>query len=329
MSKLMTLLMVFEALQSGRLSMEDTFRVSDKAWAMGGSKMFVRAGDDIRIEDLVRGVIVHSGNDASVVLAEGLAGSEAAFADRMTRRGRELGLSASVFANSTGWPHPEHRMSARDLVILAAHMIDAFPEYYPYFAETVFTWDGIEQENRNPLLGIGIGADGLKTGHTEEAGYGLVASAARDGRRVTMMITGLPTTRSRLLEAERLINWAFREFHAETLYEEGAEIALADVWVGASGTVPLVPERAAEIVVPFESRSDLTAHVVYEGPVAAPIAAGQPIGELLVEIPDFPEQRIQLVAGADVAEGSFLRRFVASARILGGRLVTATRELIN
>ncbi|MEO0388350.1 MAG: D-alanyl-D-alanine carboxypeptidase family protein [Pseudomonadota bacterium] len=329
MSKLMTLLMVFEALQSGRLMLSDTFRVSEKAWAMGGSKMFLREGEDVSVEDLIRGVIVQSGNDACVVIAEGLAGSEAAFADRMTRRARELGMTASVFVNATGWPHPDHVMPSRDLVLLAAHMIDTYPEYYAYFAETEFSWDGIDQRNRNPLLGLGLGADGLKTGHTEEAGFGLVASAMRDGRRVTMMVTGLPTSRARLVESERLINWAFREFYATTLFKAGEPIAAADVWVGAEATVDLVAAEDIEVVIPFEAEGKIATHVVYDGPVAAPIAAAAPIGELVVEIPGLGQQRVPLEAGAAVGEGGFLAKFTASAQILGGRLLTTAAEMID
>ncbi len=329
MSKLMTLLMVFEALQSGRLMLSDTLRVTEKAWQMGGSKMFLRAGEDVSIENLIRGVIVHSGNDACVVLAEGLAGSEAAFSDRMTRRARELGMSASVFANSTGWPHPEHRMSAEDLVTLTTYLINQFPEYYPYFAETTFTWDGIEQDNRNPLLGLDLGADGLKTGHTEEAGYGLVGSAERDGRRVTFMLTGLNSTGSRLLESEKLLNWAFREFFTETLYEANEAVTTADVWIGAAETVELVAAEPVEIIVPYTQRNNVEARVIYDGPVAAPIEAGQIIGELVVSVPELGEQRISLQAAVAVEEGGFLQRFTASAQILGSKLLATASEMIN
>ncbi len=329
MSKLMTLAMLFEALQSGRLTLTDTFRVSTKAWQMGGSKMFLREGDEVTVQDLIRGVIVQSGNDACVVIAEGLAGSEVAFADRMTKRGRELGMMNSVFANSTGWPHPEHRMSAEDLVILASHLINQYPEYYPYFAEQTFTWDGIEQDNRNPLLTLDVGADGLKTGHTEEAGYGLVGSAERDGRRITFMLTGLDSARSRLVESERLVNWAFREFYTRTLFKENAPVSTADVWIGAEKTVALVAAEDINIVVPFAERDKVTAKVKYTGPVTAPISKGQQLAELIVEIPEIGAQRIPLVAGDAVEPGSFTTRFVASARILTGRLFVAAGEMIN
>ncbi|MEO1919472.1 MAG: D-alanyl-D-alanine carboxypeptidase family protein [Paracoccaceae bacterium] len=217
MSKLMTLNMIFEALDAGRLTLEDTFRVSNKASQKGGSKMFVREGARVRIEDLIRGVIVQSGNDACIVLAEGLAGTEDAFAKRMTQRARELGMENSNFVNSTGWPDPGHEMSAEDLVFLAGRLIEKFPQYYTYFTEKTFTWENIVQNNRNPLLTLGIGADGLKTGYTAEAGYGLVGSAVSGGRRIIFMVGGLDSALTRSSEAERIARWAFREFEMKTL----------------------------------------------------------------------------------------------------------------
>ncbi len=319
MSKLMTLFMVFEALQDGRLSLDDTFRVSVKAWQMGGSKMFLREGEEVRIEDLIRGVIVHSGNDACVVLAEGLAGSERAFGQRMTQRARELGMMDSTFTNSTGWPAPDHRMSARDLVTLARLIIDRFPEYYPYFAEQTFTWDGIEQSNRNPLLGLGLGADGLKTGHTEEAGYGLVGSAELDGRRITFMLTGLDSSQQRLNESERLLNWGFRDFAVEELFPADTAIASADVWLGAQKTVGLVAAEPVEAVIPWTERGNVEIWVEYDGPVEAPLSAGQQIAELVISVPTLSERRVPLLAATDVAEGGFVTRFTAAAGMLAGR----------
>ena len=319
MSKLMTLYMLFEALDDGRLSLDDTFRVSTKAWQMGGSKMFLREGQDVRIEDLIRGVIVQSGNDACVVIAEGLAGSEAAFADRMTKRARELGMLDSMFANSTGWPHPDHRMSAEDLVRVATLLIERFPQYYPYFAETTFTWDSIEQDNRNPLLGLDIGADGLKTGHTEEAGYGLVGSAERDGRRVTFMVTGLDTTRARLVETERLVNWAFREFATKEVFAPGTPLATARVWMGAERSVDLVAEEGITAILPWADRDSIEAWVEYSGPIEAPILAGQNVAELVLLVPEVGETRYPLSAASDVPRGGFVTKLEASARILAAR----------
>ncbi len=329
MSKLMTLYLVFEALQDGRLSLTETVRVSEKAWKMGGSKMFLKAGEEVSIENLIRGVIVQSGNDACVVLAEGIAGSEAEFADRMTRRARDMGMSASTFANATGWPHPDQRMSAQDLVTLATALITEFPEYYPYFSETSFVWDGIDQDNRNPLLALDIGADGLKTGHTDEAGYGLVGSAIRDGRRVTFMLTGLASTRDRLLESENITNWAFREFYTRRLFEADTKVAEADVWLGEAETVELVAAEPIDVLLAYEDRDKLTMSVVYSGPLEAPIGKGDKVAELVIDAPTLGVTRVPLVAANAVAEGGFVKRVRASASILTSKLMVAAGDLIN
>lgn len=316
MSKLMTLNMVFEALQQGRLSLDEKFRVSVKAWKKGGSKMFVREGDRIRIEDLIRGVIIHSGNDACVVLAEGLAGSEDAFAKNMTERAKELGMEHSTFINSTGWPHPDHRMSARDLIFLTKRMVEAFPEYYHYFAETEFTWDKVTQKNRNPLLYLDIGADGLKTGHTEEAGYGLTGSAKRGERRIAFIITGLDSARARSVEAERLTTWAFREFKTGKIANAGQIVGEAEVWIGAADTVPLAPKNDVIATAPFGGLDQMQVTVRYDGPIEAPIALGQPIAELIVEAPDMPPVSTPLVAAAAVDRGGLISRVNAAVMTL-------------
>jgi len=316
MSKLMTLNMVFEALQQGRLSLDEKFRVSVKAWKMGGSKMFVREGDRIRIEDLIRGVIIHSGNDACVVLAEGLAGSEDAFAKRMTDRALELGMKNSTFANATGWPHPKHRMSARDLIFLSQRMIEEFPEYYHYFAETDFTWDKIKQNNRNPLLYLDIGADGLKTGHTEEAGYGLVGSAIRGDRRIAFIISGLDSSKSRSVESERLTTWAFREFKTGKIANAGQIVGEAEVWIGDADTVPLAPKDDVIATAPFGELDKMKVTVRYDGPIEAPIALGQPIAELIVESPGLPAVSTPLVAAAAVERGGLISRVTAAVTTL-------------
>ncbi len=316
MSKLMTLNMVFEALQQGRLSLDEKFRVSVKAWKMGGSKMFVREGDRIRIEDLIRGVIIHSGNDACVVLAEGLAGSEDAFAKRMTDRALELGMKNSTFANATGWPHPNHRMSARDLIFLSQRMIEEFPEYYHYFAETDFTWDKVKQNNRNPLLYLDIGADGLKTGHTEEAGYGLVGSAIRGDRRIAFIISGLDSSKSRSVESERLTTWAFREFKTGKIANAGQIVGEAEVWIGDADTVPLAPKDDVIATAPFGELDKMKVTVRYDGPIEAPIALGQPIAELIVESPGLPAVSTPLVAAAAVERGGLISRVTAALTTL-------------
>lgn len=316
MSKLMTLFMVFEALEQGRISMEDKFRTSKRASSMGGSKMFIREGELVSIENLIRGVIVQSGNDAAVALAEALAGTEEVFAERMTSRGAEIGLTNSVFANATGWPDPRHRMSARDLVTLSTRMIADFPQFYPMFIEQEFTWDKVTQKNRNPLLYLGIGADGLKTGHTEEAGYGLVASAVRGERRVVMVITGLASKNERRHEAERLINWAFRAFETRRLYAKGDDLTEAPVWIGSSSTVTLTPERDVTITAPYGSLDKAALKIRFEGPVPAPIEAGQAIGFIEIDVPDLPVVKVPLLAKHGVEEGGFVTRVQAAGELL-------------
>ena len=316
MSKLMTLNMVFEALESGMLSLEDEFRTSTRASKMGGSRMFLREGGLVSIQDLLRGVIVQSGNDAAVALAEAMTGTEEAFAALMNERAAELGMSNSTFANATGWPHPDHRMSARDLAILAQRLIAQFPEHYPMFAETEFTWDDVTQQNRNPVLGLGIGADGLKTGHTEEAGYGLVASARRGERRVVLVITGLDGPGSRKQEAERLINWAFRAFETRKLFAAGETITDAPVWIGTAPVVPLTPSRDVIATAPFGKLDEARASVEYKGPVPAPIEAGAVLGHLVVRVADLPPVRIELQAAESVGEGGFLVRVQSAAELL-------------
>jgi D-alanyl-D-alanine carboxypeptidase (penicillin-binding protein 5/6) len=312
----MTLNMVFEALHEGRLSLDDRFPVSEKAWRMGGSKMFLREGESVRIEDLIRGVVVLSGNDACIVLAEGLAGSEEAFADLMNARARELGLTHSHFENATGWPDPGHEMSVRDLAQLAARIVTEFPEYHGFFSIMEFTWSDITQKNRNPLLYLDIGADGMKTGHTEASGYGLTATAERDGRRIVAVMNGLESARQRAVEAEKLVNWAYRDFTTGLLYAAGETVAEAEVWIGEADRVALAPEADLYVTTPFASADGLTATVRYDGPVPAPIAAGQRIGELVVAAPDMEPMTFPLVAAEAVAEGGVVARVTAGARLL-------------
>ncbi len=312
MSKLMTAYMVFERLREGSLSLDDTLPVSERAWRKGGSKMFVEVGSRVAVGDLLQGVIVQSGNDACIVLAEGLAGSEEAFAERMTRRGRELGLTQSTFMNASGWPDPRHLMSVRDLATLARRIIEDFPEYYPYYSQQEFTYNGIKQRNRNPLLYAGVGADGLKTGYTEDAGYSLTASAERDGRRLIMVIAGLSSAAERGREAERLLEYGFREFSVLPLFTAGETIEQAEVWLGDRSTVPLVPEEDVTITLSREDRRNLQVKVVYDSPVPAPVAAGTRIGELVITAPGIEPRTVALLAGAD-ADGASLYGRMTSA----------------
>ncbi len=323
MSKLMTIDLVFEALENGRVALDDTFRISEKAAAMGGSKMFVRSGEVVSVENLLRGVIIQSGNDAAVALAEAISGTEEAFAALMNQRAAEIGLSNSHFTNATGWPDPAHVMSPRDLATLAERIIEHYPEHYGMFAEREFTWDGITQQNRNPLLGGEFPADGLKTGHTEEAGYGLVASAERDGRRIVLVLTGLESMAQRSQEAERLMSWAFRAFTTARLYTAGEKLAEAEVWVGSDGGVALAPARDVVVTVPYGllDKAAVTLHI--PEPVEAPVAAGQEVGRIEIALPDVAPVSVPLVAMGAVERGGVLPRLKAGARLLIDRVLAA------
>jgi len=320
MSKIMTTYMVFERLKDGRISLDDELPVSEKAWRKGGSKMFVEVGKMVRVEDLLRGVIVQSGNDACIVLAEGLSGTEEAFAAEMTRKGHEIGLTGSSFANATGWPDPNQRMTARDLATLAARIIKDFPEYYGYYSEKEFTFAGIRQSNRNPLLYKSFGADGLKTGHTEEAGYGLTASALQGDRRVILVLNGLKSQKARSEESARLIGWAFREFGNYKLFEAGETVDEAGVWLGVDPTVPLITEQDLTITLSRKARLDMEVKVVYDGPIPAPLEIGQQVAMLIVAAPGEETIEVPLVAGAAVEQLGFFGRITAAVKhlIFGG-----------
>ncbi|MGG7644231.1 D-alanyl-D-alanine carboxypeptidase family protein [Rhodovulum sp. YNF3179] len=324
MSKLMTLNMLFEALADGRVTLETEFRVSARAAAMGGSTMFLSEGERVSVKDLIPGIVVNSGNDACVVVAEGLAGTEDAFARLMNDRAVALGMENSTFANASGWPHPNHRMSVEDLAILSGHLISEFPEYYGYFAQEEFLFDGrapANKNNRNPLLGIGIGADGLKTGHTEEAGYGLAASARQGDRRVVFVITGLPSAAARAQEGERIINWAFRQFIEKTLADAGEEITRAPVWLGEKRSVTLVPREDVTVIVPALVQDTLEARVAYSGPIEAPIEQGQEIGRMIIEVPDLAPYEVPLVAAESIGRGGFTTRLRTAAQVLFDRMI--------
>ncbi len=323
MSKLMTLYMLFEALRDGRVTMATEFDVSPHAQSMEGSRMFVEAGKKVPVEALVQGIIVQSGNDACVVVAEGLAGSEAAFAEQMTKRAHDLGMSQSAFRNASGLPEDGHHMSARDLVTLARHIIDDFPQYYHYFSETEFTWNGITQPNRNPLLKLGMGVDGLKTGHTAEAGYGLVGSAVQDGQRVLFMVGGLPSEAARADETAAVVKWAFGTFEIMHFFPAGAPVADAEVWLGAAPTVPLVAPKDLQMLVPRADRAAVKARVVYDGPIEAPITAGQTVAALVVDVPGHEPVRFDLAAGADVPRGGLVVRLNTAARLARDRALGA------
>lgn len=313
MSKLMTIYMLFERLKEGAITLDDTMSVSEKAWRMGGSKMFVEVNSSVRVEDLIRGIVVQSGNDACIVVAEALSGSEEAFAEAMTERGAEIGLSDSSFTNSTGWPDPGHFMSARDLATLTERLIVDFPEYFHYFAELEFTYNEIKQGNRNPLLYKDIGADGMKTGHTEEAGYSLTATAERNGRRLILVITGLDSVQARSTEAERILSWGFRETKNYTLFKADEEIESADVWLGVEPRVPLVMDDDFTITMSREARKDMSVKVVMDAPVPAPIEQGTEIATLVINTPDLAPIEIPLKAGASVEKQGVIGRLWSAA----------------
>ncbi len=326
MSKLMTINMLFEALRDGRVAMDTTFAVSSRAKGMGGSTMFLQETDRPTVEDLIHGMIVNSGNDACVVVAEGLAGTEEAFARQMTERAKAIGMTSSTFANASGWPDPNHRMSMRDLGILGLRLIEEFPEYYPVFAETEFNYKDRAPDNRfnrNPLLKLGIGADGLKTGHTSEAGYGLVGSAVQGNRRIIFAITGLASDEARADEAERIVGWAFRQFAEKTVAKAGVRVAEAEVFLGDAATVGLVPAEDLRLLVPAIVQDGVQADVVYKGPLIAPVEAGTPVAELVVHVPDLPDHRIQLVAETSVGKAGFAGRLKAAAGSLYDRYLGA------
>ncbi|ESW59226.1 MAG: serine-type D-Ala-D-Ala carboxypeptidase [Rhodobacter sp. CACIA14H1] len=327
MSKLMTINMLFEALRDGRVTMDTTFAVSSRAKAMGGSTMFLNETDRPTVRDLIHGMIINSGNDACVVVAEGLSGTEEAFAHLMTERAQALGMTNSNFTNSSGWPDPGHRMSMRDLGILAKRLISEFPEFYPIFAETNFNYMDrapANATNRNPLLKIAAAdwqADGLKTGHTSEAGYGLVGSAVMGDRRVIFVITGLASDKDRAEESEAIVNWAFRQFTEKTLVKSGTRVTAAPVWMGAADSVGLVPAADVRLLVPAQVQEGVTAEVIYTGPVRAPVTAGQQLAELIVHVPDLPDARIPLVAETDVPAGGFAKRLTTAAEVLIRRYI--------
>ena len=322
MSKIMTAYVVFDMLKQGRANPEDELPVSERAWRLQGSKMFVPLGGRLSIDNLLKGVIIQSGNDACLVLAEGLAGSEEAFVDLMNQKAKEIGLKDSHFANVSGLPDPDHYMTARDLATLAMRTIKDFPEYYHYYGDTEYEFNNIKQGNRNPLLYKGMGADGLKTGHTEEAGYSLTASVKREDRRVILVLGGLPTMKARAQESERLIDWAFREFNDYRLFAAGVKVDEAEVWLGSEAKVPLTVSQDLRITLARKARKDMKVTAQYDRPIAAPITKGQTVGKVIVTAPDVPPTEVPLVTAADIPRMDPLGRIAT----LAGYLVWGNRH---
>lgn len=318
MTKLMTAFLVFEKLKEGSWKLSDQLPVSETTWRKhvksGGSLMFLPVNSTASVDDLIHGMIIQSGNDACSVLAEAYAGSEEAFGDEMTRRARQIGMKNTNFRNASGLPEPDHLTTARDLSVLARHLINDYPEYFPIYSQREFTFNGIKQGNRNPLLYSVAGADGLKTGHTEAAGYGLVGTVKRGDRRVIMVINGLKSLKERAEESGRLVEWAFREFENYALFKTGDVVADADVWLGTAATVPLVAGDKLEVTMPRKARRDMKVTAVYNGPIAAPIKKGQPVGKLVIAAPGVDTVELPLLAGADVEKLGFMGRMGAALR---------------
>ena len=310
MTKLMTAYLVYSKLKAGTLRLDQTLPVSERAWRTQGSKMFVELGAQIPVEMLIRGMIIQSGNDACIVLAEGIAGSEEQFVDMMNAQAKLLGLTHSVFRNCTGWPDPDHHMSVRDIATLAKRIIQDFPEYYYYDAEKTFTYHGIVQYNRNPLVQRGM-ADGLKTGHTEAGGFGVVGSASHNGRRVIMVLNGMPTAKARVEESVRLMGWAFANFENVTLFAANDVVENAPVYLGSSHTVPLVGGQDLTLTMPRAWRQHAHIAIDYDSPIPAPISRGDGVGRLTVTGQGVPQTEVKLLAGEDVGRMGIPGRAVA------------------
>ncbi|HUJ47714.1 MAG TPA: D-alanyl-D-alanine carboxypeptidase family protein [Rhizomicrobium sp.] len=335
MSKLMTLELLFQRLKDHRLKLSDTFTVSERAWSTQGSKMFVKLGDKIPVEDLIRGIIIDSGNDACIVVAEGIGGTVENFVSMMNARAKQLGLAQSHFVNPDGLPDPPGQlMSALDLAKLARHLIVDYPQYYPYFGEHTFSWSNITQNNRDTVLSKLPGADGLKTGHTDAAGYGITVSAKQNGRRLILVLNGLrypdldkssPARQDWVAgqrrgdEAARILSIAFREFRQYKLFDAGEKIGDADVWQGDRDTVPLTIQNPLSVTLTPEARASMKVAFTYDGPVKAPIARGQKIGMLDVTAPGYPDLKVPLVAAESAGSAGWFGRIFLGVRAIFSR----------
>lgn len=324
MMKLMTAEVTFDALTKGDIKLTDEFRISENAWRKGGapsggSTMFAAINSRVSVDDLLHGALIQSGNDSCIALAEGLSNTETAFAERMTKRARELGLTKSTFANSNGLPDPGNKMTVRELGMLARHIILTYPDFYKLFNEREFTWNKIRQQNRNPLLNMLEGADGLKTGFTKEGGYGMVGSAVQNGMRLIVVVNGLEDSDDRAQEAKKLLEWGFRSFESRTLFAENQAIGYAKVFGGDSRSVKLASPEPIKVMVQRNGTDKLLARIVYNGPVRAPIEPGQRIGALKVWRGGNLALESPLFAAEAVATGSTTRRAIdgASELVIG------------
>lgn len=321
LAKLMTMEVVFNAIKSGRLTLDDTFVVSENAWRKGGapsgtSTMFAKLKSTIRLEDLIQGVTVQAANDGCIVIAEGIAGSEANFAAQMTERARQIGLQQSTFVNSTGLPADGQQTSVRELALLALHIWRNYPDLYRYYGQKDFTWNKISQRNRNPLLAMDIGADGLAVGASEQSGFGIVGSASHNGTRVIAAMSGLANDRERAEEARKLLDWGVRSFEKTEVFAKDEVVGEAQVFGGAKSGVALKAKGPVQIFLPITNRDKLTARIVYDGPVAAPVEEGQPVGTLRVWIGDTLSQETPLFAAESIGVGSLPQRALDAAKEL-------------
>ena len=316
MSKVMTMHMIFDSLKAGVIDLDTKFKVSEKAWKKGGSKMFVEVGKDVKVKDLIQGVIVQSGNDATIVLAEGLEGSERAFASKMTKRAMEIGMENSNFVNASGWPDEGHYSTARDLSVMTRSIIEEFPEYYKYFAQREYTYNNIKQQNRNPILYRDIGADGLKTGHTEIAGYGLIGTAKQEGRRVIMVLNGLKSEKERANEGTRLISWALNHFENIDLIKANQEISQLPVVMGKAELVAVGVHEDIKLTVSKMDKKNISINLNYNGPLVAPVKVGDEIGTLSVSMPNMEEFKAPLYAMNDVDEVGFFKKTWSKVKTL-------------
>ncbi len=318
LAKLMTLEFVFNEIKQGRVKLSDEFTISENAWRKGGapshgSTMFAAIHSRVKLDDLIHGIIIDSANDACIAVAEGLAGNEAEFGAALTKRAREIGLEKSTFTNATGYSDPNLRVTARELAQLARHIMRTYPDFYPYFAEREFVWNNIRQQNRNPLLAMGIGADGLKTGETAEAGLNLVGSAVQDSFRLIVVVTGARSEKERADEARKMLDWGFHGFEARVLFAEGQTVGEARVFGGEHRYVPLVGPGTIRVMMPRNGGEHLIARIVYTGPVAAPISKGQSIGRLKVWRGENLALEVPLAAADDVGKGSMSQRAMDAA----------------
>ena len=334
MAKLMTTELVFDALTSGRLTMDSEFTVTEDAWRRGGaggggSSMFAQLNSRIKLSDMLRGLIVQSGNDAAITIAENMAGSEDAFAGLMNQKAKALGMTRSTFRNATGYSAPDQKVTARDMSKIAIHVIDTYPDLYKIFAEREFTWNKIKQQNRNPLLTLDIGADGLKTGFLDESGYALTGSAVQNGQRLIMVLSGLKTARDRAAEARKLMEWGFRAFEPRQIFAQGETVAEVSVFGGEKGSVPVVAKKPVRLLLPRGSSDRISARVIYQGPLAAPIEQGREVGRLRIMRGDAVALDQPLFTAESVAKGTIPQRALDAALEFGSGLIQKAFEKVK